>query len=89
MKIDIITKQDLEFLKNGITKEVTAITQSQKQNKWLRSSEVREMLNISSGTLQNMRINGTILFSKLGGTLFYNLQDILNTLEVNKSIGQK
>jgi hypothetical protein len=42
------------------------------------------MLNISSGTLQNMRVNGVIPFSKIGRIYFYSLSDILNVLETSK-----
>ena len=55
-----------------------------KPKKWLRSKEVRKMLNISSGTLQNMRIQGHIPFTKLGGTLFYDYDKINNILNENK-----
>ena len=42
------------------------------------------MLNISSGTLQNMRVNGIIPFSKIGRMNFYSLSDILKVLETSK-----
>jgi hypothetical protein len=34
---------------------------------WLKSVDVRKMLNISPGTLQNLRINGTLRYTKIGG----------------------
>jgi hypothetical protein len=48
---------------------------------WLKSNEVRKMLNISPGTLQNLRINGTLRFSKIGGMMYYKLEDINKVLE--------
>jgi hypothetical protein len=42
------------------------------------------MLGISPGTLQNMRINGTIPFTKMGGILFYDSGEIQKILESNK-----
>jgi len=44
------------------------------------------MLGISPGTLQNMRINGTIPFTKMGGILFYDSEDIRKILEDNKNV---
>lgn len=44
--------------------------------KWLKSSEVRKTLGISGGTLQAMRVNGSLLFNKVGGLFFYPSQDI-------------
>lgn len=49
--------------------------------KWLKSIEVRKLLNISPGTLQNLRINGTLRFTKIGGMLYYKLEDIHKLLE--------
>ncbi|KQT35592.1 transcriptional regulator [Chryseobacterium sp. Leaf405] len=46
------------------------------QKLWLRSSEVKELLKISTGTLQNLRVNGNISFTRVGGTLYYNYKDI-------------
>ena len=39
------------------------------------------MLGISPGTLQNLRINGTLTYSKIGGMMYYRYQDIMKLLE--------
>ena len=44
--------------------------------KWLRSYEVRELLNISPGTLQHLKATGIIPFSKVGGSHYYDYQKI-------------
>jgi hypothetical protein len=44
--------------------------------RFLKSHQVERMLGISPGTLQNLRINGTVPFSKIGGTIFYDHEDI-------------
>ena len=85
MEIEFITKKDLETFKNEIIKEIASKNQSQTTKKWLRSAEVRKMFGISPGTLQNMRIHGHIPFTKIGGTLFYNHDEILEILNNNKS----
>jgi len=56
------------------------------QPTWMRSSQVRKMLNISDSTLQTLRINGTIPAYKLGSTWCYKADEILSVLEANKSI---
>jgi len=88
MNIEFITKEDLEKFKNEIIKEINSGNQNQIQKKWLRSAEVREMLGISPGTLQNMRINGTIPFTKIGTTLFYSMEDIQFILAGNMSFSK-
>lgn len=42
---------------------------------------VKELLKISTGTLQNLRINGSLSFTRIGGTLYYNYKDIEKMLE--------
>ena len=55
---------------------------------WMRSSQVREMLNVSDSTLQTLRINGTIPAYKLGTTWLYKQDEIIVVLESNR-IGRK
>lgn len=85
MNIEFITKEELENFKDQIIQEINTVNQNQAPKKWLRSKEVREMLNVSFGTLQNMRINGSIPFTKIGGTLFYDYDEIVRTLNENKN----
>ena len=85
MNIEFITKDDLLEFKNEIVKEVTSANQNQVQKKYLRSAEVRKMFNISPGTLQTMRINGTLPYTKLGSTIFYDYDEIIKILNENKS----
>lgn len=86
MKVEFITKEDFEQFKSDITDMLKTFSNNTKPKTWLRSKEVRVMLSISPGTLQNMRINGDIPFTKLGGTLFYDADEIGQILENNKSI---
>lgn len=39
------------------------------------------MLKISPGTLQNLRVNGTLRFTKIGGIIYYSYEDIELLLE--------
>ena len=78
MAIAILTKEDLQQFKIELLESIENLLQGKKTEEklWLRTSEVRKLLNISSGTLQNLRINGTLRYSKIGGVLFYNYKDI-------------
>jgi hypothetical protein len=42
------------------------------------------MLGISPGTLQNLRVNGTLPYAKVGGVIYYAYEDILKVMEENK-----
>ena|SRR5687768_13360582 len=63
--------------------ELKDVLQQPKQStkQWLKSSEVRKMLGISHGTLQNLRITRSLPYTKLGGIMFYKYEDIEKILE--------
>lgn len=86
MKVEFITKADLLEFKEEISESLTTSIKEFKPKKWLRSKEVCKMLGISPGTLQNFRINGLIPHSKIGGTLFYDYDEIVKILNDNKSL---
>ncbi|WP_295119307.1 helix-turn-helix domain-containing protein [uncultured Chitinophaga sp.] len=86
MAAEIITKEDLQVFKAELLQAIRDIIVSPatSQKKWVKSYEVRDMLGISPGTLQNMRVNGTIAYSKIGGLIFYDYDDILGLMEGRK-----
>jgi hypothetical protein len=75
--IELITKEDLKQFKSELLTEI----QPGQSKQWLKSNEVRKLLNISPGTLQNLRINGTLRYTKIGGMMYYKLEDIHKVLE--------
>ena len=87
MGTTIITTEDLRVFKaellDGI-KQLLTDQSGQPVKKWLKSPEVRDLLGISPGTLQNLRINGTLPYTKVGGVLYYDYKDIMNVLEKNR-----
>lgn len=86
MAVEIITREDLNEFRNVLLNDLKELFQAKapQPKKWLRSSEVRKLLNISPGTLQNLRINGTLSYTKVGGTMYYDYQDIEQLLNGNK-----
>lgn len=79
----LITKADLIEFRNNLIHELREIlgNNSKSESKeWLKSNEVRQLLKISSGTLQTLRINGTLNYSKFGRTYYYKQGDILKVL---------
>jgi len=84
MATEIITTDDLrEFKIELITefKKILSEQRGQPAKKWLKSYEVKKLLSISPGTLQNLRVNGTLPFTKIGGQMFYDYEDIRKMLE--------
>ena len=84
--IELITKEDLKAFKSELLQEIKAILQPGKgqSKQWLKSNEVRKLLNISPGTLQNLRINGTLHYTKIGSIIYYKMEDIDKVLEGNQ-----
>ncbi len=84
-KNNLVTVQDLQNMKDEIISELALIKgKTITQKEWLRSAEVMEMLSISTGTLQNLRINDEIPYTRIGGTLYYERKAILKVLNDNK-----
>ncbi len=84
MAVEIITKEDLKAFRmellHDLKQELSPHIPS-KPKQWLKSSEVRRLLKISPGTLQNLRINETLRYTKIGGIIYYSYDDIEAILE--------
>jgi len=87
MNINLATTDDIEKAKAEIIEEMKKLLggdRSDATRKWLKSPEVRRMLKVSPGTLQNMRVNGTLPFTKIGAVIYYDYADIVKMLEAGK-----
>jgi hypothetical protein len=87
MAIEVITREDLNEFRTLLLSDLKEILNSKpkEQKQWLKSNEVRKLLNISPGTLQNLRVNGTLTFTKIGGIIYYANADLEKLLEANKT----
>ena len=87
MEIEFITKADFQSLKNEIVEEIKKVLKSSviDEKEWLKTAEVLKFLSCSPGTLQNLRINGSLPYSKTGGTIYYLRADVLKMLTSNKN----
>ena len=78
----MVTKRDLLNFGNLLLSEIkNSKTTETPTKQWLKSAEVRELLKISPGTLQNLRIKGTLKYKRIGGIIYYNYEDIVKMLE--------
>ncbi|SHG56345.1 hypothetical protein SAMN04488522_10694 [Pedobacter caeni] len=82
MQIEVLTKEELLKFKSELIQEIKQAIKSEdvQPKQWLRSSEVRDLLKISSGTLQNLRIKGILRYEKVGGIFYYAYTDIVQLL---------
>ena len=82
----LITIGDLENFKTNLLHEIKDLLKESSPTsvkKWLKSSEVKKLLGISTGTLQNLRVNGSLSYSKVGGIIFYDYNEIVKLIERN------
>jgi len=87
MPTTIITTDDLREFKMELLDEIRGLLEKQAGGalkKYLKSAEVMDLLQISPGTLQNLRINGTLPYTKVGGIIYYDAEEIQNVMTANR-----
>jgi len=93
MAATIITTEDLMEFKLEILEEIRELFNENRakviKKEWLKSTQVMDMLNISPGTLQKFRHNGTLSYTKIGGLIFYEAGQIEKILSDNLVNNQK
>lgn len=86
MPTQILTTDDLREFKAELLDDIKELIKTDSgttTKKYLKSADLMKMLKVSSGTLQTMRINGTIPYSKIGGILFYDPDEISKLMKEN------
>lgn len=78
MSQEIITKDDLEIFRKALLHDITVLMRplDKDNEEWLRCSDVRKLLKISTGTIQNLRISGKLKSNRVGGIHFYKRSDV-------------
>jgi len=87
MEIELITKEDLRQLRMQLIEDIKQhfAGRNSPKTEWLKSAQVRAMLRISPGTLQTLRVNGTLKHTKIGGSFYYLQSDIDVLLKSGKT----
>ena len=86
MPREIITTDDLREFKIELLDEIKKLLKTSSTagtKKYLKSAEMMKLLNVSSGTLQTLRINGTLPYTKIGGIIFYDAEEIYKVMGEN------
>ena len=81
---DMVTKEDLrqfglELLCNiGTLMTQTREVQNEKvEQEWIKSKQVRLLMNMSPGSIQNLRVTQKVRYKKILGSYYYNKVDLL------------
>lgn len=80
---EIITKEDLRQFglqlldkMRIIVQETTHAQTELVQPEWLKSKAVKKLLDISAGSVQNLRVTQKVRFKKVLGSYYYNKEDL-------------
>jgi Helix-turn-helix domain len=91
-----VTYGDLQTMKQALREEILqdlrrllAEQAPTPQKKWLKNNEVRDLLGVSAGTLQSMRDNGILPFSRIGRHFYYDPAEIEAVIERRKGLGRQ
>ena len=87
MATSIITTDDLREFKMELLDDIKKLLSKQASGtlkKYLKSSEVMDLLQVSPGTLQNLRINGTLPYTKVGGLIYYDTDEIQKVMDAHR-----
>lgn len=88
----LVTLADLEKFKEQMLSEMRRLlagggTLHSKQ--WLKSREVRKLLDVSPGKLHAMRASRQLSFMRIGGVIYYDRVDIDKMFEKFKTAAVK
>ena len=76
---EMITKKDLEAFKQELFALLSNTNKAEVN--WLKNADVRGMLGLANGTLQTLRVNESLPYSKIGGKYFHKRSDVEAMLE--------
>jgi len=80
-----VTKEDLQQFGMYLIGTIRSMIEKSKpegketvEAEWLKARVVRKMLDISPGSLQNLRITGKVRFKKVLGSYYYSKADLMH-----------
>jgi hypothetical protein len=87
-KNTLATQDDIAQLKSELVREFRDLIQEaighMPAKRWLKSADVKKILGISHGFFKALRDDCTLPFTKLGGAIYYDYQDIIQMMAANK-----
>jgi hypothetical protein len=86
MGLEIVTKEDLQVFRLQLLKDIQDIINKNKESidnkpEGYKTSHVRKILGCSINKLVSLKTSRKIRVKKIGGTLYYNKEDIKRLLE--------
>jgi hypothetical protein len=84
----LVLTNDVKEVKACLEKLIQTRAELFKQN-WIDGQEVMIALNISQRTLQTLRDNGTLPYSRINGKFYYKVSDLEALLDSNYTANTK
>jgi len=92
MSVQVVTPDDLKGFKEELIERIERLLKEQSGasgDQWIKSAEVMRILHVSRGTLQHLRKIGTLPYTRVGGIIYYERADVVNSLRNGKTGGRK
>lgn len=84
---ELISKADLENFRKELCEDfkrnLKEISFIGNKKKWGRTKDLKKLLGLSDSQIQTLRINGTLPFTTLGKTYYYDLEKIEDIMKIN------
>lgn len=85
MPAEILTTDDLQKFKQEMITEIKHLISDlaalkPAEKKFLKNLELQERLDMSSASLQNLRNARVLPYTKLGGTIYYDWDDVIQLM---------
>jgi hypothetical protein len=86
MSVEIVTKEDLEVFRKKLLADFKELIDYNNQRyeepiEGFKTSHVRKILGCSVNKLVSLRISRNLRTKKIGGTVYYNKDDVRRLLE--------
>ena len=88
----MVTKEDLRQFGLELLGNIgNLITQTKEGNsdvteqEWIKSKQVRKLMNMSPGSVQNLTVTEKVRFKKIVGSYYYNKADLLKLFTDERS----
>ena len=82
---ELLTVGELYDLEERLYKKIIDFLEKTQPQKWIRTSELKDILGISDSSIQSLRNAGKLPYSKIGGSYYYNYEEVIGLLEENKT----
>ncbi|TCN54506.1 DNA-binding protein [Flavobacterium circumlabens] len=88
---EIVTKEDLRQFGLLLVDKIQAVFKDKDSERketlepeWIKSKSVRKLLDISAGSVQNLRTSQKVRFKKVLGSYYYNKEDLRKLFDDDK-----